>query len=143
MGMTGLVRRMMLGAIMLCFAAVVRADGLEYRYEVGVQVGVSTYYGDANYTSPLNNFNMMGGALFRYNINPRMAVKANLDVARISGKTTGGEYVFPGGDVEFGRMLYELGAQYELHFLAYGDGSGYKRSHRIAPYILAGVMHVG
>ena len=42
MGMIGLVRRMMLGAIMLCFATVVRADGLEYRYEVGAQVGVST-----------------------------------------------------------------------------------------------------
>ena len=139
MGMTGLVRRMMLGAIMLCFATVVRADGLEYRYEVGALVGGSTYYGDANYTSPLDNFGIMGGALFSYNINPRMAVKANLDVVRISGKTTGGENTFPGGDIEFGRMLYELGAQYELHFLAYGDGSGYKRSHRIAPYILAGV----
>ena len=109
MGMTGLVRRVVLGAIMLCFADGVRADGLEYRYEVGALLGGSTYYGDANYTSPLDNFNIMGGALFRYNINPRMAVKANLDVVRISGKTAGGENKFPGGDVEFGRMLYELG----------------------------------
>lgn len=139
MKMALLVRRMLLGAMMLCFAAVVRADGLEYRYEVGAMVGGCTYYGDANYSSPFNNFNVMGGALFRYNINPRMAVKANMAVARISGKTAGSGNSFPGGDIEFGRMLCELGAQYECHFLAYGDGTGYKRSHKLAPYVLAGV----
>mgnify|MGYP003294393812 FL=1 len=134
-----LLRILFAGAFLLCLVGGVRAEGLEYRYELGAMGGMSSYYGDANYTSPLDNSNITGGALFRYNINPRMAVKANLDVARISGKTTGGETTFPGGDVEFGRMLYELGAQYELHFLAYGDGSGYKRSHRLAPYIFAGV----
>ena len=139
MKMALLVRRVVLGTMLLCFAAVVRADGLEYRYEVGAMVGGSTYYGDANYSSPFNNFNVMGGALFRYNINPRMAVKANMAVARISGKTADGDNTFPGGDVAFGHMLYELGAQYECHFFAYGDGAGYKRSRRLAPYILAGV----
>lgn len=139
MGLKALVRSVVMGTMMLCFAAGVRADGLEYRYEVGAMIGGATYYGDANYSSPFNNFNVMGGALFRYNINPRMAVKANLAVARISGTTAGGENVFPAGEVNFGRMLYELGAQYECHFLAYGDGAGYKRSHRLAPYALVGV----
>ena len=138
MGMAVSLRRVLLGTMMLCFAAVVRADGLEYRYEVGVMAGAGSYYGDANYTSPLNNFGMMGGALFRYNINPRMAVKADFAVARISGTTVGGDNTFPGGDAGFARMLYELGAQYECHFLAYGDGSGYKRTHRLSPYIFAG-----
>ena len=134
-----MVRGVLLGTILLCFSAGVRADELEYRYEVGATVGACTYYGDANYSSPLNNRGMMGGALFRYNINPRMAIKANLAAARISGTTVGGDNVFPGGDMEFSRMLYELGAQYECHFFAYGDGSGYKRSHRLAPYFLAGL----
>jgi hypothetical protein len=139
MKMAALVRGVVMGAMMLCFAAGVRADGLEYRYEVGGMIGGCTYYGDANYSSPFNNFNVMGGALFRYNINPRMAVKANLAVARISGSTVGADNSFPCGDIEFGRMLYELGAQYECHFLAYGDGSGYTRSRRLAPYLFAGV----
>ena len=134
-----MVRRVLLGAILLCLATGVRADGLEYRYEVGATVGGCTYYGDANYVSPLDNFSMMGGALFRYNINSRMALKANLLAARISGTTVGGENTFPGGGKEFSRMLYELGAQYECHFFAYGDGSGYKRSHRLAPYFLVGL----
>lgn len=139
MGMAVSLRRVLLGTMMLCFAAVVRADGLEYRYEVGVMAGAGSYYGDANYTSPLNNFGFMGGALFRYNINPRMAVKADFAVARISGTTVGGDNTFPGGDAGFARMLYELGAQYECHFLAYGDGTGYKQSRRVAPYFLVGL----
>ena len=31
--------------------------------------------------------------------------------------------------VEFGRTLYELGAQYEYNFWAYGEGGGYKGSN--------------
>ena len=47
--MATFVRRAVVGAILLCFAAGVRADGLEYRYEVGAMVGGCSYYGDANY----------------------------------------------------------------------------------------------
>ena len=134
-----LARMFLLGTFIMCLVGGARADGLEYRYEIGAMAGVSSYYGDANYVSPIDNFNVMGGLLWRYNINPRMAVKADVAVARISGTTEGKDNVFPGGEVKFGRMLYELGAQYECHFFAYGDGSGYKRSHRVAPYLLAGV----
>lgn len=136
---TTLVGKVVMGAMMLCFATGARADGLEYRYEIGAMVGGCSYYGDANYVSPIDNFNIMGGLLWRYNINPRMAVKADVAVARISGTTEGKENTFPGGDVKFARMMYELGAQYECHFFAYGDGTGYKRSHRLVPYLLAGV----
>lgn len=138
MGYKGLIRSLFAGAIMLCLAGAVRADNLEYRYEVGVMVGGNSYYGDANYSSLMKNMNMMGGIVGRYNINPRLAVKANLAVARISGSTADFDNRFPGGDVDFSRTLYDLGAQFECHFFAYGDGSGYKRTHRLAPYIFAG-----
>ena len=138
MGYKGLIRSLFAGAIMLCLAGAVRADNLEYRYEVGVMVGGSSYYGDANYSSLMKNMNIMGGIVGRYNINPRLAVKANLAVARISGSTADFDNRFPGGDVDFSRTLYDLGAQFECHFFAYGDGSGYKRTHRLAPYIFAG-----
>ena len=124
---------------MMCMAGVAHADGLEYRYEVGVMAGGSSYYGDANYSTPMKNMNMMGGLVARYNINPRMAVKASLVVAGISGSTVAEENRFPQGDVEFSRTIYDLGAQYECHFFAYGDGTGYKRSRRLVPYLFAGV----
>lgn len=138
MGYKGLIRSLFVGTMMLYLASTVRADNLEYRYEVGVMVGGSSYYGDANYSSLMKNMNIMGGIVGRYNINPRLAVKANLAVARISGSTADFDNRFPGGDVDFSRTLYDLGAQFECHFFAYGDGSGYKRTHRLAPYIFAG-----
>ena len=135
----GFIRTFLAGAMMLCLAGAVRAEGLEYRYEVGAMVGASSYYGDANYHIPFKNINVMGGLLWRYNINPRMAVKADFAVAGISGNTENFDNRFPGGDVEFSRTIYELGGQFEYNFLAYGDGSGYKKTHRIVPYIFAGL----
>ena len=135
----GWLRGCLLGAMMLCFTGSACADGLEYRYELGAVVGGCSYYGDANYSTPWDNMNIMGGLVGRYNINPRMAVKGNLAVARISGSTVGNDNRFPGGDVEFSRTLCDLCAQFECHFFAYGDGVGYKKTHRLAPYIFAGV----
>ncbi len=128
----------MLVCVALLSAAGVRADNLEYRYEVGAMVGGSSYYGDANYHSVMKNLNVMGGIIGRYNINPRMAVKGNLAVAGISGNTADFNNRFPGGDVDFRRMLFDLGAQFEWHFFAYGDGTGFNNSHRLSPYIFAG-----
>ena len=48
-------------AMLLCLALDVRADNLEYRYEVGVMAGGSSYYGDANYSSLLKNMNRCAG----------------------------------------------------------------------------------
>ena len=135
----GFVRMFILGAFMLCLVGGVRADGLEYRYELGVMGGMSSYYGDANYHVPFKNINAMGGVVWRYNINPRMAVKSDFVVAGISGSTADFENRYPAGDVEFSRTLYELGAQFEYNFLAYGDGVGYKKTRRLAPYIFVGL----
>ena len=123
MGYKGFIRGLFLGAMMLCLATGVRADELEYRYELGVMLGGSSYYGDANYSTLMKNMNMMGGVVGRYNINQRMALKTNLAVAGISGSTAGLDNRFPGGDVDFSRTIYDLGVQYECHFFAYGDGT--------------------
>lgn len=125
--------------ILLCPATPLFAEELEYRYEAGGMTGGSFYFGDANYSGLFKNMNLMGGAVWRYNLNPRMAVKTSLAVARISGSTADTENRFPGGDTDFSRTLYDLGAQFEYNFFAYGEGTGYKRTHRLTPYIFAGM----
>lgn len=135
----GIIRGILLGAIMMCLVGSVRADELEYRFELGGMVGGCCYYGDANYNSFMKNMNIMGGIIGRYNINPRMAVKANLAMARISGETAGLDNNFPGGDTEFSRTIYDLGVQFECNLMAYGDASGYKSTSRLAPYIFGGI----
>ncbi len=128
-----------LTGILMCSAGVVCAEELEYRYELGGMVGGSYYLGDANYTGLFKGMNMMGGLIGRYNINPRMALKGNLSVAGISGSTDDADTDFPGGDTSFSRTIFDLGAQFEYNFFAYGEGTGYKRTHRLVPYIFGGL----
>ena len=75
------IRRVAAGMALLCITtfADAQVQALEYRYEAGVMAGGSCYYGDANYSSFMKNINVMGGLIGRYNINPRMAVKADID----------------------------------------------------------------
>ena len=127
------IRGLLMGAMLLCLAGSVRADELEYRYEFGGMVGGSCYYGDANYSSIMKNVGIMGGIVGRYNINPTLAM------AKISGNTSDSDNRYPGGDVEFSRTIYDLGAQFECNLFAYGDASGYKSTSRLAPYIFAGL----
>lgn len=126
-------------ALLLLSVCPVSAQELEYNMELGSMAGGSFYMGDANRTL-LGSVSFAGGVLARYNINPRMAVKGNLAVGRIKGSIMGKDDKFPGGlNTTFGRNVFELGAQYECHFFAYGTGAGYKDSRRIAPYLLGGL----
>lgn len=118
---------------------VVSAQELEYNLELGGMAGGSLYMGDADRTL-FGDASMAGGVLARYNINPRMAVKGNLAIGRIKGTTIDKDNKFPyGAHSSFSRNVFELGAQYECHFFAYGTGTGYKDSRRIVPYLVGGV----
>jgi hypothetical protein len=121
------------------FATISRADDLEYRMEVGGMLGVTNYYGDANYSGMFKNMNIMGGFAGRYNINPRLAVKGSLAVGKISGNTADGENRFPKGETEFSRSIYNLSVQFECNFFAYGNGASYKGTRRFTPYISGGL----
>lgn len=135
-----LMARLAAVVLLLFPVYVISAQELEYNMELGGMAGGSFYMGDANYTTPFKSMALAGGLLARYNINPRMAVKGDLAIGRIKGTTEGMTNKYPNGaHTSFGRNVYELGAQFEYNFFAYGTGAGYKDSHRLAPYLLAGV----
>ena len=89
--------------------------------DYGVSAGIVTYLGEQN---PLNTFFKPGPAaqiFYRYNINPRQAVRANLM----------GGYVTP-----LGQPIGELGATYEFNFFPY---STFRSRHvDYSPYIAGG-----
>lgn len=115
-------------------------DEEEYKMELGGGLGGSFYMGDANYTTPFKNLGIVGGVMARYIMNPRMSIKANLMAGKISGDTKNFKNKYPEGqDVSFTRTLFDLGAQFEYNFLAYGTGFGYNGGHRLTPYLLGGV----
>lgn len=122
-----------------CFVTIAAAQDMEYKMEMGGAVGGCYYLGDANYGTLYKNTGFAGGAVGRYNLNPRMALKGNLFIGRISGETSGTDNKFPNEEeISFSRNLYDLSTQFEYNFFAYGSGAGYKDKHRFTPYIFMG-----
>lgn len=112
----------------------------EYKYEIGGLAGASMYMGDANKNSFFKGINPAFGGVFRYNVNFRWAIKANLMWGKVSGSTSGLENEFPGlGETSFSRNFFELGGQGEFNFLPYSDKFGYLNTSRFSPYILLGI----
>ena len=118
----------------------ITAGAQEYRSEIGAALGVSGYLGDCNKSNFLKNPGVAGGAVFRYVFNYRMAVKANLSMATLSGNSADFDDVLPGGETyKFNSQLYDIGARFEFNFFNYGIGYKYKRLHRLVPYLALGV----
>ncbi len=127
--------------VMLC-ALGATAQELEYKMELGGMFGGSFYLGDANYSSLYKNTGLAIGAMGRYNINPRQALKFNITSGKISGNAKELDNKFPdieGQQWEFDNSVWDVGCQYELHFWGYGTGKGYKGTKRLAPYIQFGL----
>lgn len=112
----------------------------EYKYEIGGMAGGSFYMGDANKNTIFKGMNPAVGAVFRYNINFRWALKANLMWGQVSGKTEGMENVFPNNaQTSFNRSIMELGGQAEFNFFPYSDKFDYAGAKRFSPYVLVGI----
>lgn len=112
----------------------------DYRFEAGAGIGMSGYLGDTNKSNIYKNPGFAGGFLFRYIMDYRWALKANLYTANISGNSADGSDVFPEGyTYKFKSQLYDLGAQIEFNFFNFGIGYKYKQLHRVSPYLTAGL----
>lgn len=111
----------------------------EYTFEIGGMAGSSFYMGDLNKTVPFKNIRPAVGAMFRYNANFRMAMKANVTWGMISGTTEGLKNAFPQATkASFERHLLDVSGQFEFNFLPYSDLFAYKNTSRFTPYIFIG-----
>ena len=129
------------GVVILLCITFLRVDAQEYLYEIGGAVGGAFYMGDANKNTVFMNMNPAVEALFRYNANFRVAFKANLSWARVTGATGGLENVFPDrAQVSFDRNVIDLGGQAEFNFFPYpySDKNRYLYTKRVSPYIAGG-----
>lgn len=127
---------------MLLFATSSQAQELEYALELGAMAGPGFYMGDANLNGFYKNMTLAGGAMGRYNINPRMALKFDLVYGSVKGNAAKGKNQFPateGQQWDFNNSLIDLGCQYEISFWGFGTGQGYKGHKRLTPYIQLGM----
>jgi len=110
-----------------------------YRFDVGGQLGMAGYVGDAS-SSIFSKPGLSFGASFRYLPDVRWAVRAVFDVKSLSGDTAGMDDVFPGGEnYTFKSTAYDLGGRIEFNFFPYGIGETYKKLRRWTPYLVVGV----
>lgn len=102
--------------------------------DLGVFGGVSYYMGDLN---PKKLFLMPRpayGALYRYNINHRMALQAHYLHGKIEASDARSK-ANPSRNLNFSSPVDEVGMQFEVNFLEYFIGS---KMHWWTPYIFGG-----
>ncbi len=124
----------------MAITAVAGLKAQDYRYEIGGGIGMSGYLGDANKSNFLKHPGVAGGAVFRYIIDRRWALKANMLAVSINGNSEDAGITYPdGATYEFNSMLYDFGAQMEFNFFNFGIGSKYMNLKRITPYLTVGI----
>ncbi len=106
--------------------------------EIGLFLGCSYYIGDLN---PLGHFNQFtkpaAGAVFRYNFNPRLALRGNVLFGAVEGDDSfAGSAAQQQRNLKFKSNIYELSGQLEFNFLDYEMGNDY---HGFSPYIFIGL----
>lgn len=147
------IRKYLLRAAWLCMFTltathnVAAQDEVEYTKEIGGSLGVNGAINDLN-SKFLGAMGVSGGALVRFVLNPRMAVKTTLTYNSWSDNTTGLKAFYPANETGASteRLSYtmkggiiDLSALYELHFLPYGYVQGYQGYKRLVPYIQMGL----
>lgn len=112
----------------------------DYRFDIGGGVGMTGYLGDANTANLWQNPSWDVEGVFRYMMNPRLALKTNIFVGGLSGNSAQMTNVFPNDETyKFSTTFYEVGELFEFNFFNYGMGESYRKLKRITPYITAGV----
>lgn len=106
--------------------------------EIGIFLGGSYYIGDLN---PLGHFGQFtkpaGGVVFRYNFNPRMAVRGNILVGSLEAHDEFSPSAAQNQrNLNFRSPLQELSGQLEFNFLDYMIGNEKKK---FTPYIFIGL----
>lgn len=108
-------------------------------HELGFFVGGSNYIGDIGKTTYINPNNFSGGLIYKYNLNPRLALRGAFTYIDISAddKNSDNEFRNPRG-YKFSNTIKEFAVGIEYNFFEYNTRE-IKTSH--TPYILAEISY--
>ncbi len=125
------MRRIVLFLIILLFYV----NAYSQRSEIGFFLGGSYYIGDLNPRGHFNQTQLAEGIIYRYNFNPRLALKINAFYGNLKADDSKIKYNEQ-RELKFQSPLYEVSAQMELNFFKYFTGS---LKTYWTPYIFGGV----
>lgn len=137
-----------LTAMMLCMHTAA-AQSAQYKYDVGVELGMSGYIGDTS-GNPFAHPGFDGELSFRYIGDTRWSIRGVLSTFGLSGDSSGMDDVLPQitnpatglvapAFYKFTSQVVDLSVRGEFNFFAYGIGETYKKLRRWTPYITVGV----
>ncbi len=116
------------------------AQTTPYKFDFGVNVGMSGYIGEANRGNLMAHPGFTGELTFRYLPDTRWAVRGMLYTLGLKGDTRDMTNVLPDmAEFSFTSQVYGLDARAEFNFFPYGIGETYKRLRRWTPYLTIGV----
>lgn len=129
--------------VILALFAVPTARLSAQNSEFGGCVGGMFYLGDLNQTKlfklnlkdpSLNQLHIAGGFMYRYNISPRFAFKADFIFGKVSSTDKGTD--MEKRNLSFSSPITEFSAEMELNFFELYNTTG---KNRFSPYIFAGL----
>lgn len=136
------MRQGLLSILLLVAAVQTQAqDDVEYRMEVGGGAGLMSYLGDFN-GSVVKNMQPMGSLVWRWVLNPRMALRAKGSYGKLKGASADVQTYYPDMQAkpyQFNHSLGDLGVTFEYNFWPYGTGRDYRGARRLTPFIFGGV----
>jgi hypothetical protein len=104
-------------------------------HEIGIFAGGANYVGDVGRTNYIYPNKLGGGIVYKYNLNPRIALRGTYTYIPISGNDKNSENLFrQGRGYQFTNNIHEFAAGIEFNFFDYNI-SNYKTT--FTPYILA------
>lgn len=105
--------------------------------DYGIFAGVSSYAGDINPERILYSPLPAGGVFYRYNFNPRQALRANVFIGGLRGNDLDFANAFQQSRAaSFKENVGEFAVQYEFNFFPYSTEKG--RTVDYTPYLAAG-----
>ncbi len=112
----------------------------DYRFEIGGGIGMTGYLGDANMANLYQNPGVAAEGVFRYMMNPRLALRTNIFGGTLRGDSSQMTDVLPGGEnFKFSTTFFEASELFEFNFFSFGQPGDYRKLRRFTPYITAGL----
>ena len=104
-------------------------------HEIGIFAGGTNYIGDVGRTNYIYPNKLGGGIVYKYNLNPRIALRGTYTYIPVSGNDKNSENLFrQNRGYQFTNNIHEFAAGIEFNFFDYNI-SNYKTT--FTPYILA------
>lgn len=127
----------MRGLILLILLACVVTPLQSQTHEIGFFAGGSNYVGDIGSTNYIHPNEFSGGLVYKYNLNPRIALRGTYTYIPVSGNDKDADNTFrQNRGTSFSNTIHEFAAGVEFNFFDYNINN---YSTTFTPYILAEV----